>query len=262
MSLLSRCLLGSSVGLFALTGACASRADHAPYPPWNENGRIGHDQMVAKARTGRIDLYFLGDSITRRWGALDYPEFLAHFQKNFHGWNAADFGWGGDSTHQILWRIQNGELDGVKPKVIVLLAGTNNIGNQPKPGAADDAVDGIKAILDTLRTKAPQATILLMAVFPRNDNPESNRAVAEVNRRIAGFADGQKIRFLDINGQLADPDGKLFEGMTVDNLHLTVKGYEIWAKNLKPVLTELLGAPAAEDHAPPPTGDPSALKKK
>ena len=76
------------------------------------------------------------------------------------------------------------------------------------------------------------------------------------------FADGKKIRFLDINGELADKDGTLFEGMTVDKLHLSLKGYEAWAKNLKPILTELLGAPAAEDHAPPPTGDPSASQKK
>ena len=253
------CLLGLAAG------ACASGgnpgANHAALPPWNENGRIGHQQLVEKAKQGKIDVYFLGDSITRRWGALDYPEFLAHWQKSFHGWNAADFGWGGDSTHQMLWRITNGEFEGLRPKVIVFLGGTNNIGDKPQPGAADDTVEGIRAILDTLQAKAPQATIVLTAIFPRNDNPESNKIVAEVNTRIAKFADGQRIRFLNINDQLADKDGTLFAGMTVDKLHLSVKGYEVWAKNLKPVLTELLGEPAAEDFAPPPTGDPSAAKK-
>ncbi len=243
------------------SSACLAGTAHEAFAPWNEKGRIAHEQLLAKARTGRIDAYFLGDSITRRWGALDYPDFLAHWQKNFHGWNAGDFGWGGDTTHQILWRIRNGELDGVNPKVIVLLAGTNNIGDKPKPGAADDAVAGIQAILETCREKAPEATIVLMAVLPRNDNPESNRIVAEVNRRIAPLADGKRIRFLDINAQLADQDGKLFDGMTVDNLHLSVKGYEVWASNLKPILTELLGPPAAEDKAPPPTGDPILPKK-
>ncbi|MFT3830577.1 MAG: GDSL-type esterase/lipase family protein [Opitutaceae bacterium] len=258
---LARPLAGLFV-LATLVGSANAGTPHAPFPPWNENGRIGHQQLVEKTKQGRIDLYFLGDSITRRWGALDYPEFLAHWNQTFHGWNAADFGWGGDSTHNMLWRITNGEFDGLRPKVIVLLGGTNNIGDKPKPGAAEDAVEGIRALLDTLQAKAPQATIVLMAVFPRNDNPESNKAVAEVNARIAKFADGKRIRFLNINDQLADQDGTLFEGMAVDKLHLTLKGYEVWAKNLKPVLTELLGEPAAEDHAPPPTGDPSAAKKK
>ncbi len=254
------CLLGLTAG------ACASGVNpgvnHEPLPPWNENGRIGHRQLVEKAQQGRIDVYFLGDSITRRWGALDYPEFLAHWQKNFHGWNAGNFGWGGDSTHNMLWRITNGEFAGLSPKVIVLLGGTNNIGDKPRPGAADDTVEGIRALLDTLQAKAPDATIVLTAIFPRNDNPESNKLVAEVNARIAPFADGKRIRFLNINDRLADQDGTLFEGMTVDNLHLSVQGYEIWANALKPVLTELLGEPAAEDFAPPPTGDPSALNKK
>ncbi len=250
------CLVAASA-----LNACAAAPAHAPHAPWNENGRIGHSEHLVKARTGKIDTYFLGDSITRRWGALDYPEFLAHWQKSFHGWNAADFGWGGDSTHQILWRIQNGELEGVNPKVIVLLAGTNNIGDKPKPGAAVDAAEGIAAIIETCQAKAPDATIILMAIFPRNDNEESNRLVAEANRFIAKYADGKKVRFLNINDQLADQNGKLFEGMAVDNLHLSLKGYEVWAKNLKPVLTELLGEPAAKDLAPPPTGDPSAKKK-
>ena len=81
-----------------------------------------------KRKQGRIDVYFEGDSITRRWGATDYPQLLENWKKNFFGWNAADFGWGADRVENILWRLENGELDGVNPKVIVLLAGTNNVG--------------------------------------------------------------------------------------------------------------------------------------
>ena len=84
---------------------------------------------LEKARRGRIDVYFAGDSITRRWGATDYPDLLAHWTQQFFGWNAANFGWGGDTTQNILWRLHNGELDDVHPKVIVLLAGTNNVGS-------------------------------------------------------------------------------------------------------------------------------------
>ncbi|MFT3782822.1 MAG: family 43 glycosylhydrolase [Nibricoccus sp.] len=244
---------GLTIGPFAQLSS-DNTTEHAAYPSWN-NGPAAHQQLLEKARKGKIDLYFLGDSITRRWGALDYPEFLAHWKSCFHGWNAADFGWGGDSTHNILWRIQNGELDGVNPKVIVLLAGTNNIGKEPKPDAARDTIEGIEAILATCKAKAPKATIVLMAIFPRNDGPDSNKAIAEANRALEKFADGKQVRFLNINDQLADKEGKLFPGITVDNLHLSLKGYEIWAKNLTPILTKLLGPRASEDHAPPATGD-------
>jgi lysophospholipase L1-like esterase len=229
-------------------------------PRGDANSKLVHEQLLQKARAGRIDTYFLGDSITRRWGATDYPDFLAHWKKNFHGWNAGNFGWGGDTTKNILWRVTNGELDGVDPKVIVLLAGTNDIGKDPKPGVAAEVARGVEVIIEECKARAPQATIVLMAVFPRNDGEGSNAAIDEVNARIASLADGRTVRFLSINDQLADAQGKLFEGVTVDKLHLSLKGYEIWAKKLKPVLTELLGPPAEVDLAPPPTGDPSAKR--
>ncbi len=243
-----------------LDGVAAEPSRHPAYAPWSENGRIAHTQLVEKAKSGRIDLYFLGDSITRRWGATDYPDFLAHWKKNFHGWNAGNFGWGGDSTQHTLWRIRNGELDGVNPKVIVILSGTNNIGKGEKPERAADAAEGVAALVETCRAKAPEATIIVMAIFPRNDSPASNPLIREANRSIAKLADGKKVRFLDINDRLADADGRLFEGVTVDQLHLSVKGYEIWARALEPLLTELLGPRASEDKAPAPTGDPSAAK--
>ena len=100
------------------------------------NSLVAHAQLIAKAKQPQIDIYFEGDSITRRWGALDYPDLLANWKQNFFGWNAADFGWGGDRTQNILWRLQNGELDGVNPKVVVLLAGTNNVALICPSGAA------------------------------------------------------------------------------------------------------------------------------
>src|SRR5205823_12862334 len=101
-------------------------------PRTDQNSMTAHAQLLEKAKQGRIDAYFEGDSIVRRWGALDYPELLANWRANFFGWNAANFGWGADRTQNILWRLEHGELDGVDPKVIVLLAGTNNVGPQPR----------------------------------------------------------------------------------------------------------------------------------
>jgi lysophospholipase L1-like esterase len=254
---------GISIVLAAMCAAQPgpSAADR-PVPRTDANSVTAHAQLLEKAKQGKIDIYFEGDSITRRWGATDYPELLANWKQNFFGWNAADFGWGADLIQHILWRLENGELDGVHPKVIVLLAGTNNIGNRPPAGGDDvkveDVTRGIQAILRVMHEKAPEATIVLTAIFPRNDNMAVMPAIDRINARLAGLADGKHIRFLNVNGKLADAEGRLLEGMmNPDKLHPAVRGYQVWADGLKPILTELLGPPASEDRAPPPTGDPS-----
>ncbi len=124
-----------------------------PAPRTDPNSRIAHQQLLEKAKAGRVDIYFEGDSITRRWAATDRPDLLANWNQNFFGWNAADFGWGADKTQNILWRLNNGELDGVNPKIIVLLAGTNNVGDH---ATAEDVTEGLQAILRVMRAK-PQA---------------------------------------------------------------------------------------------------------
>jgi lysophospholipase L1-like esterase len=228
------------------------------------NSLLAHAQLLEKARKGGIDIYFEGDSITRRWGATDYPDLLANWRQNFFGWNAADFGWGGDTVQNILWRLDNGELDGVNPKVIVLLGGTNNVGRVAQrdgdEAKAADITSGLRAILRTMQAKAPGATIIVTGIFPRNDNIALMATIDEINSNLANLADGKKIRYLNVNDKLAGQDGQLFEGMmnAGDKLHPTVKGYQVWADALRPIFTELLGPPGKEDHAPPPTGDPSA----
>jgi lysophospholipase L1-like esterase len=243
-----------------------SIAADQPVRRTDANSRLAHRQMIENLRKGRIDVYFLGDSITRRWRAMDYPQLLANWNENFFGWNAANFGWGGDKIQHILWRLHNGALDGVHPKVIVVLAGTNNLGNTPANSAkVSEITRSIKALLDVLRARAPEATIILMGIFPRNDGGDPTMvmpSINQINQNIAGFADGRTIRYLNINDKLADKGGKLLEGMTVDRLHLSRKGYQVWADALKPLLTECLGPPAKEDHAPPPTGDPSASGRR
>jgi lysophospholipase L1-like esterase len=235
-----------------------------PQPRTDPNSLLAHQQLLQKAKQGKIDVYFVGDSITRRWGATDpqYRRLLEHWKTNFFGWNAANFGWGADRIENILWRLQNGELDEVNPKVIVVLAGANNVGRDPgDPQKVADITRGLRALLDICQAKAPGATVILTAIFPRNDNLAVIPTINQINRNLAQMADGRKVRYVDINARLVDKDGKLFAGMMdADQLHPTLKTYQIWAEALKPIFTELLGPPAATDQAPPPTGDPSAQR--
>jgi lysophospholipase L1-like esterase len=252
----------AAIAAFAAQGAASTPALQ-PAPRSDPNSLLAHQQLLQKAHTGRIDLYFLGDSITRRWGATDYPQLLEHWNATFHGWNAGNFGWGGDKVANILWRIQNGELDGVQPRVIVLMAGTNDVGNQPPPEGVEPAAvriaSGIEVLLSAVRARAPQATVILMGILPRGDNPAVMPVIDGINMRIERLADGRRVRYLNINRQLTAADGSLLPGMMMtEQLHPALPGYRIWAAALEPLLTQLLGPRAAEDHAPPPTGDPAA----
>jgi len=248
-----------------MLAAPADRGDR-PEPRDDRNSQIAHTQLLEKAKHGGIDIYFEGDSITRRWGTSDarYRDFLRNWRRNFHGWNAADFGWGGDKVQNILWRLENGELDGVHPKIIVLLAGTNNVGSAVRLSVDEDVVgevtSGIGAILAVMQRKAPAAVVVLMGLTPRRDSAGGTSimpTIVAINGRIAALADGRRIRFVDINHRLTTAGGGLVKGVTVDGLHLSLTGYQIWADALKPIFTEILGPPAATDHAPDPTGDPS-----
>ena len=132
------------------------------------------------------------------------------------------------------------------------------------PSKVANITRGLQTLVDTCRRKAPGATLVVTAMFPRNDNLAVMPEIDRINENLARLADGAKIRFLNVNGRLADANGRLFDGMMNerDKLHPTVKGYQLWADGLKPILTELLGPPAATDQAPPPTGDPSAARPR
>lgn len=240
-----------SIHLFASLAAtalyssfCLAQSADQPAPRRDANSKLAHIQLLEKAKKGGIDIYFEGDSITRRWGCSDtvWKANLDNWNSNFFGWNAADFGWGADQIQNILWRLDNGELDGVNPKIIVVLAGINNVGGFGAPSDAKiaDITKGLKAILDVCRQKAPDATIIMTAIFPRNDNMAVISGINKINDNIAQFADGKKVRYLNVNDKLADADGKLYPGMmNSDHLHPTVKGYQVWADGLKPIFTEI-----------------------
>jgi lysophospholipase L1-like esterase len=214
-------------------GGAPTPADR-PAARTDQNSRTAHQQLLDKAKRGGIDVYFIGDSITRRWGALDYPQLLDNWRQNFFGWNAGNFGWGADRIENILWRLENGELAGVHPKVIVILAGTNNVGTRPGGDAAvAEITRGLAAIVYLCREQAPDATIVVTGIFPRNDSMAVLPEIARINANLAALADGQRVRYLNVNGRLADANGVLVEGMmNPDKLHPAVPGYQVWADAL------------------------------
>ena len=182
-----------------------SNAADVATPRTDTNSKLAHEQLLAKRTAGQIDVYFMGDSITRRWGTTDeqYKDFLANWRANFTGWNAADFGWGADKTQHMLWRLQNGELDGVNPKIVVLMAGTNNVGRATPLGdteqRAADVARGVAAVVREIRKRAPDATVVITGITPRNDNIAVMPVINRANLQIATLADGKTIRYININ---------------------------------------------------------------
>lgn len=196
-----------------------------------------HLEKLNPAQPNDINVVFLGDSITQGWEGGAAREI---WTEKFAPLGAFNLGFSGDRTEHVLWRIDNGELDKVKPKVIVLLIGTNNIGHKKSTPA--QTVEGTKAIIARIDQKLPAAKILLLGVFPRGGSPEDPMRVgaAEITKLYAGLADGTKVHFLDINGKLMQSDGTLSKDIMPDLLHLSKKGYEIWAEAILPKLQELL----------------------
>jgi lysophospholipase L1-like esterase len=198
-----------------------------------------HEGFVAEAKNGGIDVLFVGDSITDAWRT---EPALAIWKERFAPLKAANFGISGDRTQHVLWRLRNGELQGITPKVLVLLIGTNNIG-QARPEPPASAVAGIKAILKEVKDRSPRTKMLLIAVFPRGEKPDHphRAAVKEINTSIKSLDDGGKsVRYLDIEEKFVEPDGTISKEIMPDFLHLSGKGYAIWADAIREPLVELL----------------------
>jgi lysophospholipase L1-like esterase len=205
-----------------------------------------HDGFVARAKQGNIDLLLQGDSITDGWAQSG----RAVFQKEFGGWKTANFGIGGDTCQNIIYRLTNGELDSFKAKAIMLMIGTNNT----RSYTGEEIAQGVTKIVNIMKEKQPEAKILLLAIFPRGaDASDVQRQKTEAaNKILAKLDDGKNVKFLNINDKFLDPQGKLI-GFNADNLHPNAKGYQIWADAVKAQLTEWLGPPAAAPDATSPS---------
>jgi len=194
-----------------------------------------HQRNLKRKNEGPIDLLFLGDSITEGWEWGGRPGI---WNLRYAPLNAANFGVSADRTQNVLWRItEGGELDGLHPKAVVLLIGTNNLGTDPPEAIAQ----GIDKIVRMIRAKLPSTKVLLLAPFPRTmGGPQIADALTEVKRNISKMDDGQTVRYLDISLKLADANGNMLPGVSDDGLHLTDKGYEIWAAAMQSLLSEMM----------------------
>ena len=205
-------------------------------PKWVER----HEGFVKIAQAGGVDLLFLGDSITDFWRNRGSNVW----NKYYGARHAANFGISGDRTEHVLWRIDQGELDGIKPRVVVLMIGTNNTGkdkNGHPRNANTETIQGVQAVVARIREKLPETKILLLAIFPRGafDNPQRAQ-VALLNTVIAKLDDGDKVKFLDIGPKFLEADGTLPTSIMPDLLHPNARGYEIWADAIEPTLAEML----------------------
>lgn len=223
-----------------------------------------HSDFMRQIKAGHGDFNFvlIGDSITDGW-----PRGGKDSYARFAPWKPLDLGVSGETTEEVLWRLLNGELEGIHPKVVMLMIGTNNLGHygDEKP---EWVAAGIKKILETIRAKQPQAKILLLAIFPRAAGPQDaiRRKVDEVNRLLPAMADGQTIFFMDIGPKFLDAQGNLPKEVMPDLLHPNAKGYQIWIDAVGPKLEEMMGsglAPAAAAAgAGAPTGNVPTVSVK
>ena len=195
-----------------------------------------HKEKLQRIQQGNVDLLMIGDSITQGWE----NEGKTVWQEYYADRNAVNLGYGGDRTENVLWRLQHGEVDGINPKVAVLMIGTNNTGHrlaQPQYTAT-----GIKTVLQELRTRLPETRILLLGIFPREEKPDAE--MRQINNRINDiiktYADNQHIFYLNINDHFLADDGTLSRSVMPDLLHLNESSYATWAEAMEPTLVKLL----------------------
>ena len=204
-------------------------------PVASNRGPVRHEQFLYRIKQGDIGLLFIGDSITDFWPRTGEYSWL-----KFAPYHPANFGISGERTEHVLWRMANGELDGIHPKLVVLMIGTNNIGQRPADKAGWAAA-GVAKIVETIHEKLPDSKVLLLGIFPRDDkNSEPRAEVVKINAIIAKLDDGGKTRYLDISEVFLDGNGEIPKDVMADKLHPTAKGYDLWFEAIQATVNEMM----------------------
>ena len=195
-----------------------------------------HESFNQRVKQGNADLIFIGDSITQGWEGAGKEAWEKHYAKR----NAVNLGIGGDRTQHVLWRLDHGNIDGIQPKLAVLMIGTNN--SNRDDNSAEEIGAGIEAIVKRLREKLPQTKVLILAIFPRGEQPNPQREKnAKASEIAAKLADNKMVYFLDIGPKFLGDGGALSKDIMPDYLHLSPKGYDIWATAIEPNVAQLMG---------------------
>ena len=228
-----------SVSVLAVAASAArghSAEESAPRP---DQGWKDRQQLLNKraAEAGdKAQVIFIGDSITQGWEG----EGKQVWAKMYAPRNAINLGIGGDRTQHVLWRLDHGNLDGLKPKAAVVMIGTNN--SNGEDNAPGQIVDGVTAIVKSLREKLPQTKVVLVAIFPRGENFSAQRGkILQVNQVLHKLADGKNVFWADFGQRFVNSDGTIPHELMPDYLHLSAKGYQIWADAIEVRLSSILG---------------------
>lgn len=193
---------------------------------WQER----HNGIVKQVREQKPSVILVGDSITHLMAKEVWEKYYAPL-------NAVNMGFGWDRTENVIWRLQNGALDGYTPKVAVVLIGTNN----SEGGTPEILAAGVQAVCSEIHKRTPTTKILLLAIFPRGEKPGSLRTrIAEANNILTGLHGKDGVTFLDLSEKFLNPDDTIPRGLMGDFLHPTAKGHEVWAEAMAPTLKKLL----------------------
>ena len=197
-----------------------------------------HELFNERVKAEHVDMIFIGDSITHGW---EFPSAKDVWEEFYGKRNAVNLGIGGDQTQHVLWRLENGNIKGISPKLAVLMIGTNNAAWKFKP---EEIAKGVKAIVTKLRNDLPKTKILVLAIFPRGANNDDHlrQVNMKANELIAKLDDGKMVRYMDIGPKFLDKDGTLSKQIMPDLLHPGAKGYRIWAEAIEPAVAEVMGS--------------------
>lgn len=193
-----------------------------------------NDLFNARIKEADPELIFIGDSITQAWEDNGKETWSKYYAKR----KAFNLGISGDRTEHVLYRLAHGNLEGIDPKLAVVMIGTNN----SKANSSEEIAEGITAIVKMLGEKLPRTKVLLLGVFPRSEHPDALRdKLARVNRIIARLADDKEVYFLDVGIHFLEADKTISKEIMPDFLHLTPRGYDLWAAAMEGTIRRLLG---------------------